>query len=463
MPADRIALTGLTVRGFHGVFDFERREGQDFVVDVVLELDTAPAAATDDLTNTVHYGELAAALAAVVAGEPVNLLETLAQRLADVCLADERVSAATVTVHKPHAPIPQSFADVVGHDHPRGSGMTTAVLSIGSNLGDRLAHLQGAVDSIRPYVVAVSPVYETAPWGPVPQDDFLNAVVIARDPAAGPDAWLQRAHRAEQAAGRTRELQWGPRTLDVDIVSVDDVRSADPDLTLPHPRARERAFVLVPWLAADPAATLDSTPLAELVAALPADDVAGVVRRPESGAVVKRTGLLDLLVPFLVLGISAYVLLKVSYDAIPSLGYLVPVPLAALALVEFVAARRVRAAVRHEPYAKPMTAIAIARCVALGKASSLVGAGVGGAAVALLVRFGPDAGTVTAAGDVTKVAALLLGGSRPSRTAATGWCRSCITSPTSTARCPRPSWRTRSRRSSATSGSARSTRTTSAA
>src|SRR3954451_25256379 len=89
--ADRIALTGLTVRGFHGVFDFERRDGQDFVVDVVLESKTAPAAATAHLTKTVSYGELAGALAEVVAGEPVQLLETLAQRLADVCRVDHRV------------------------------------------------------------------------------------------------------------------------------------------------------------------------------------------------------------------------------------------------------------------------------------------------------------------------------------------------------------------------------------
>jgi dihydroneopterin aldolase len=109
---DRISLTGLTVRGHHGVFDFERRDGQDFVVDVVLEVDTSAAAATDDLTQTVHYGELAEVLAEVISGEPVNLLETLAQRLADVCLADGRVSAATVTVHKPQAPIPLAFADV---------------------------------------------------------------------------------------------------------------------------------------------------------------------------------------------------------------------------------------------------------------------------------------------------------------------------------------------------------------
>jgi dihydroneopterin aldolase len=112
MTADRIALTGLRVRGNHGVFDFERREGQDFVVDVELEVDTGAAAASDDLADTVHYGELAERLAAVLGGDPVNLLERLADRLARVCLADERVVAATVTVHKPQAPIPLSFSDV---------------------------------------------------------------------------------------------------------------------------------------------------------------------------------------------------------------------------------------------------------------------------------------------------------------------------------------------------------------
>jgi dihydroneopterin aldolase len=109
---DRISLTGLRVRGHHGVFEHERRDGQEFIVDAVLEMSTAVAAATDDLADTVHYGELAERLAAVVAGAPVNLLETLADRLASVCLADGRVSAATVTVHKPQAPIPLVFEDV---------------------------------------------------------------------------------------------------------------------------------------------------------------------------------------------------------------------------------------------------------------------------------------------------------------------------------------------------------------
>ena len=108
---DAIALTGLRVRGFHGVLPEERRDGQDFVVDVVLSLDLTAAAATDDLTLTADYGVLAERLAAVVEGEAVDLLETLASRLADVCLVPP-VQAVEVTVHKPSAPIPRVFSDV---------------------------------------------------------------------------------------------------------------------------------------------------------------------------------------------------------------------------------------------------------------------------------------------------------------------------------------------------------------
>jgi dihydroneopterin aldolase len=110
--SDRITLTGLRVRGFHGVLAAERTEGQDFVIDAELTVDTRDAAHSDDLAATVDYGELASALAAVVAGEPVNLIETLAARLAAVCLADARVIGARITVHKPSAPIALAFADV---------------------------------------------------------------------------------------------------------------------------------------------------------------------------------------------------------------------------------------------------------------------------------------------------------------------------------------------------------------
>ncbi len=111
-PPDRIALRGLVVRGRHGVFEHERRDGQDFGVDAVLFVDTRQAAASDDLADTVDYGSLAQQLAAVVAGEPVDLIETLAERLAAVCLADPRVAVVELTVHKPGAPIPLALADV---------------------------------------------------------------------------------------------------------------------------------------------------------------------------------------------------------------------------------------------------------------------------------------------------------------------------------------------------------------
>lgn len=110
--ADEIALTGLRAFGRHGVFDFERERGQDFVVDLRLMLSTAPAARSDDVADTVHYGELAERVVAIVGGEPVNLIETLAERIADDVLADERVRMVAVTVHKPQAPIEAAFDDV---------------------------------------------------------------------------------------------------------------------------------------------------------------------------------------------------------------------------------------------------------------------------------------------------------------------------------------------------------------
>jgi 2-amino-4-hydroxy-6-hydroxymethyldihydropteridine diphosphokinase len=162
--------------------------------------------------------------------------------------------------------------------------MSRAVLSLGANLGDRAGTLRAAITALRDEgLVARSTLYETPPWGPVEQPPYLNAIAIVRGPrdAAG---WLAVARRLEQAAGRTREVRRGPRTLDVDDVTVtgDDgapVRSDDPELTLPHPRAHERAFVLVPWLALDPTAELPGHGrVADLVAALPPEDVTAVAR-----------------------------------------------------------------------------------------------------------------------------------------------------------------------------------------
>ncbi|MCY7340460.1 MAG: dihydroneopterin aldolase [Pseudonocardia sp.] len=110
--SDRIELRGLRVRGHHGVFDHERRDGQDFVVDVTVWMDLAPAAASDDLADTLHYGKLAERVAGIVGGEPRDLIETVAGQVAEDIMTDSRVHAAEVVLHKPQAPIPLEFADV---------------------------------------------------------------------------------------------------------------------------------------------------------------------------------------------------------------------------------------------------------------------------------------------------------------------------------------------------------------
>ena len=246
-----IALRGLRVRGFHGVLPEERAQGQDFLVDATLQVGTP---ATDDLSRTADYGTLAQQLAAAVASDPVDLIETLAQRLLAVCLEAPLVQAATVRVHKPSAPIPLPFADVTVT--VSGRRPSRSVLSLGSNLGDRLAHLQAAVTllAVTPGVVAVSPVYETDPVGGPEQEPYLNAVVLVS--AGDPFALWRFTSAVEASRSRERAVRWGPRTLDIDLISVAGQQVTTPALTLPHPRAAERAFVLVPWLDLDPAAEL---------------------------------------------------------------------------------------------------------------------------------------------------------------------------------------------------------------
>lgn len=155
--------------------------------------------------------------------------------------------------------------------------MSSAVLSIGSNLGDRRGYLAAAVAGLGDAVRAVSSIYRTPPWGGVEQDDFYNAVVLVDDSAVHePIEWLRRCQALEQAAGRERTIRWGPRTLDADVIVVGDTVSDDPELILPHPRAHERAFVLVPWAELDPTAELPGHgPISRLLSGL---DTTGIDR-----------------------------------------------------------------------------------------------------------------------------------------------------------------------------------------
>ncbi len=258
---DRIELRGVRAFGRHGVYDFERAEGQEFVADIVLHLDLAPAGRSDDVGDTVHYGELAEKVTAIIAGDPVDLIETLAGRIADAALGYDLVERVVVTVHKPQAPITVPFGDVAvvvdrSAQHP-------AVVALGSNLGDRRASLASAVAAIARLdgvaLVAVSPVVESAALtldGVDPNlPTYLNQVVTLTT-SRTPLGLLAALQQIELDHGRIRDRRWGDRTLDLDIVSFDGLERQDEKLTLPHPGAASRSFVLVPWSIADPDAVL---------------------------------------------------------------------------------------------------------------------------------------------------------------------------------------------------------------
>ena len=437
--SDRIRLTGLSARGHHGVLPSERQEGQLFSVDLVLDLGqrgTAVAAQTDSLDDAVDYSAVASQVIEVIEGEPVNLIETLAERVADVALAHHRVRSVRVTVHKPQAPLTVAFddvavsilrtADVEWEDDdasaaapaaapepapvppaplpsaedealaaagdesapsepepeadpqdaelaaaalvaapvaaptggaataaaafaaanvaaegsarstetdgpedaepepvvveetaaapaagPTGGAATAAaaaanvapedepapaeagtspldqrpegrpaevVIALGGNVGGVVPALRQAVATLRETegveVTAVAPLARTqavTEAASAPQPDFLNTVVLARTTLA-PREVLDLCHRLEDAAGRVRTEHWGPRTLDADLVDYEGVTSDDPELTLPHPRATERAFVLVPWSQADPFAELGGEVVATLADEAPDRD-----------------------------------------------------------------------------------------------------------------------------------------------------------------------------------------------
>lgn len=455
--SDRIRLTGLSARGYHGILPSERQEGQLFSVDLVLDLGqrgTAVAAQTDSLDDAVDYSVIAGQVIELIEGEPVNLIETLAERVADVALAHHRVRSVRVTVHKPQAPLTVAFDDVAvsirrtadteweddgaraaaapapaaaaaaqaavppaplpsaedeaaaaaglpegaedrtddeaaddsegagaGDDEqvpsdselqesrlaaaalvatpvaaPTGGAAAAAaafaaasaaadeseratgtdgaepadateeqddaeaeeppafeiapqdeaapeaeqpeeaepqvdpldarpegrpaevVIALGGNVGGVVPALRQAVAALRETegieVTAVAPLARTQALtdpGAAPQPDYLNTVVLARTSLA-PREVLDLCHQLEDAAGRVRTEHWGPRTLDADLVDYEGVTSDDAELTLPHPRAAERAFVLVPWSQADPFAELGGRVVATLAEEAPDRD-----------------------------------------------------------------------------------------------------------------------------------------------------------------------------------------------
>lgn len=363
---DIITLRGLTADGIHGVFEFEHAATQPFVIDIALWVDTTDAITSDDIADTVSYADVANSVVAVVEGPSAHLIETLAQRISDVLLANPRVEGVEVTVHKPKAPMEQEFSDVAitvrrgntpgtilrirditvvdgkvapeadeplvsfgGPDEAsvfpspaptssislQGVNVPTQptrftsvanqsaqcatraperrraakhevlhpfVLALGGNVGDVPVTLADAVSQLidipEVRIDDVSPLLRThavlAP-GQAPQQDHWNAVVIGHT-SLSPHDFYTHTCTIETALGRVRHEHWGPRRIDIDIIAMGDLRIDDAVLTIPHPRAHLRAFVLAPWALTDPDAVLPGHGrIEELLNA--AEDINGIV------------------------------------------------------------------------------------------------------------------------------------------------------------------------------------------
>ena len=253
---DHILINDLKVNALIGVLDHERLAPQPLRIDVDIEVDLAEAGHTDDLTRTVHYGEVAVALADLARGTEYLLLERLAERMTEIVLGFPLVRAVELTLTKLQPPIDENIHSTAVRLHranaanpATATGSHSAVIALGSNLGDRESNLRFALARLGDSVVRVSQVFETDPvGGPENQGAYLNMAAVLST-SLDPYALLRWLHRIEADAGRERLVHWGPRTLDLDLLFYDDVTivSGDPQgLTVPHPRYAQRRFVLAP-------------------------------------------------------------------------------------------------------------------------------------------------------------------------------------------------------------------------
>lgn len=248
---DKIKIYGLSFFAYHGVFEEEKITGQEFIVDCEFEIDTSLC--NDELEKTVNYGQCSMDIVKFCTTNRFDLLETLADCLAKYMLKKySLMNSVTITVHKPNAPIPLKFADVT---------LTTTrkwndcFLALGSNLGDREAHLNSVLklidsdDNIE--LLKKSSYIQTKPYGVLDQPEFLNAVIKVKT-LYTPNELLAFCQQAEKLAQRVQTRRWGERTLDVDILTFCDSIIFTDELKIPHPEMHIRDFVLKPLSEIEP-------------------------------------------------------------------------------------------------------------------------------------------------------------------------------------------------------------------
>jgi dihydroneopterin aldolase/2-amino-4-hydroxy-6-hydroxymethyldihydropteridine diphosphokinase len=244
---DEIRIDNLKIFAHHGVFAEEKAHGQNFYVNAVLRVDAFAAGERDDLNLSVNYGLVCEFIEKTMTAKTYDLIETAAQAVAlGILRTFDRVRSVDIEIRKPHAPIPLPFESV---SVKISRAWTKAVVALGSNIGDSRKLISKAVERFRgsDYFrgVKVSELIVTKPYGYTDQPDFLNGAMVF-ETVLPPHALLDFMQESERLAKRTREIHWGPRTLDLDLILYGGEILSDERLTLPHPDFRNREFVLKP-------------------------------------------------------------------------------------------------------------------------------------------------------------------------------------------------------------------------
>lgn len=243
---DIIHIRRLEIFANHGVIPEENTLGQKFIISADLYKDLRRAGKTDDVNETVHYGQAAVLIKQISEKSVFKLIEKLAEEIADALLKKFPVEKVKVTIEKPWAPVRLPLETVAVEIERQWH---TAYLSIGSNMGDKEQYLKNAIEKLGSTdgcrVTAISKFIETEPYGGVEQDTFLNGCIEIRT-LMTPDELLKRINAIEAEEGRVRTIHWGPRTLDIDILLYDNEIIYTDDLKIPHIDMHNRMFVLVP-------------------------------------------------------------------------------------------------------------------------------------------------------------------------------------------------------------------------
>lgn len=246
---DNIYIEGMEIEAYHGVLEKEKSDGQIFYIDARLYFDMSAMGVSDDLGLTVDYSKVCTVIKETFIKQKYDLIETTAECVAREVLCNfDMIDEVDITIHKPSAPVAEKIRDVSVNITRRWK---TVYLGIGSNIGDKQGYVNMALCKLKESAlikdVVCSKLITTKPYGPVAQDDFLNGAVGIKTLMSPPEL-LNYLHVIESEAKRVREIHWGPRTLDLDILLYEDVVMSTDDLVIPHPDMHNRQFVLEPLM-----------------------------------------------------------------------------------------------------------------------------------------------------------------------------------------------------------------------